>query len=77
MVRGQLANGAWMPKRRGRPRDWDNEVEVRAQKMATQIAKAIGREGSKQPHALARALELYDPRMPDILLDFWGHNGEE
>lgn len=57
--------------------DWDDEVEVRAQEMATQITKAIGREGSKQPHALARALELYDPRLPDILLEQWGHGSEE
>ena len=57
--------------------DWDQEIEKRAQEMATKISASIGREGSKQPEAFARALELYDSRMPSRLMEHWHGMDEE
>lgn len=57
--------------------DSDEWTELEAQKMATAIAKAIGSRGSTQVDAFARALELYDARMPEMLQDCWGQHGED
>lgn len=55
--------------------DFDREEanEKKANDMATALRKAIGKEGWKQPEILARALELYDSRLPEQLADFWGN----
>jgi len=53
--------------------DRDEANEKKANEMALALRKAIGKEGSKQPEILARALELYDSRLPEQLADFWGN----
>lgn len=55
--------------------DFDREEanEKKASDMALALRKAIGKEGWKQPEILARALELYDGRLPEQLADFWGN----
>jgi hypothetical protein len=45
--------------------------EARAQSMATALGKALGREAAKYPEAFARALELYDKRLPEALAEWW------
>lgn len=57
--------------------DWDERTEQEAQEMATAISKAIGKRGSKRIDAFARALELYDSRMPAMLKEIWRNGDEE
>lgn len=59
--------------------DFDREEanEKKANDMALALGKAIGKEGWKQPEILARALELYDGRLPEQLADFWGNSAED
>ncbi len=52
--------------------DQEAENEKKAQAMALELRKAIGSEGRKYPEILARALEIYSPRLPDALRDWWG-----
>lgn len=58
---------------RERP-DFDRAAadEAKAQQMATALAKALGREAAKYPETFARALELYDSRLPEALAEWWG-----
>ena len=51
--------------------DRDTADEKKAQDMALSLRKALGSEGGKYPEIFARALELYDPRLPDALADWW------
>ena len=51
--------------------DRDSANEIKAQKMAVLIVKALGREGSKYPEILARALDIYDTRLMDRLVECW------
>lgn len=54
--------------------DFDRDVadEKKAQDMALALRKALGAEGGKYPEVLARALEIYDSRLPDTLAEWWG-----
>jgi len=56
--------------------DWDVEDEKAAVAMAVAIRRAIGNRGSQKLHVLARALELYDSRLEDALMDHWGANDD-
>lgn len=51
--------------------DWDEKTEQAAQDMANRILKAIGKQGQQNHEALARALEIYDSRLPDSLREHW------
>jgi len=51
--------------------DWEAKDEKAAVEMAVAIRKAIGNRGSQKLHVLARALELYDSRLEDSLMDYW------
>ena len=74
---GDCADLSWANAKRlaeGREApDFDREVanEKKAQAMALELRKAMGTEGGKYPEILARALELYDPRLPEVLADWW------
>lgn len=48
-------------------------LEQQAQEMANRILKALGKRGHAvgQHEVLARALEIYDSRLPDALREFW------
>lgn len=51
--------------------DQDAWLEEKAQDMANRILKAIGKQGQQKHEVLARALEIYDSRLPDSLREFW------
>lgn len=53
--------------------DWEEADEKRAQSMALAIRRALGDEGGKRPDIMARALEIYDGRLPDQLAEVWGN----
>lgn len=57
--------------------DWDSANEKKAIEMALALRKAIGKEGWKNPEVLAKALELYDSRLPEQLADYWGNQEDE
>lgn len=57
--------------------EWQAADEKAAVAMALAIRKAIGDRGSKKLHVLARALELYDSRLEDALMDYWGAKDDE
>jgi len=57
--------------------DRDEANELKAKEMALSLRKALGSEGSKYPEIFARALELYDPRLPDALADWWSTPDDE
>jgi hypothetical protein len=46
--------------------------EAKAQEMALAIRRAIGSEGGKYPEILARALDIYDSRLMEQLVEWWG-----
>ena len=54
--------------------DFDQEKadEKKAQEMALALKQALGNEAAKYPEVFARALELYDTRLPDALAEWWG-----
>lgn len=54
--------------------DFDRESadEEKAQKMATALRIALGTEGAQYPQVMARALEIYDSRLPEALAEWWG-----
>ena len=51
--------------------DRDEANEKKAQEMALALRKALGTEGAKYPEIFARALEIYDSRLPDALAEWW------
>lgn len=51
--------------------DRDAWLEEKAQDMANRILKALGKQGQQKHEVLARALEIYDSRLPDSLREFW------
>lgn len=57
--------------------DWEAKDETAAIAMAVAIRKAIGNRGSQKLHVLARALELYDSRLEDTLMDYWSAKVDE
>lgn len=52
--------------------DRDEANEKKAQEMALNLRKSLGAEGAKYPEVFARALEIYAPRLPEQLADYWG-----
>lgn len=52
--------------------DWEAKDEEDAIAMAAAIGKAIGKQGHRKLHVLARALEIYDSRLEDSLMERWG-----
>lgn len=59
--------------------DFDRESadERKAQVMALKLRQAIGDEGAKFPEVMARALEIYDSRLPDQLAEWWSEPGDD
>jgi hypothetical protein len=61
--------------------DWDEANEKKAEVMALALRRALGTEGGKYPEILARALQIYDSRLPDVLAEWWSvpesEDGEE
>jgi ParB-like chromosome segregation protein Spo0J len=52
--------------------DHDEVSEKKAQEMALSLRKALGPTGgAKNLEVFARALEIYDSRLPDLLADWW------
>jgi len=54
--------------------DFDRESadEKKAQAMARALRGALGTQGAQFPHVMARALEIYDSRLPATLAEWWG-----
>ena len=54
--------------------DFDRESaeEQKAQAMAKALRTALGTQGAQFPHVMARALEIYDSRLPETLAEWWG-----
>ncbi|MBC7483082.1 MAG: hypothetical protein H7337_14575 [Rhizobacter sp.] len=57
--------------------DWKSKDEKEAIAMAAAIRKAIGDRGSKKLHVLAHALEIYDSRLADALIEHWSERDTE
>jgi hypothetical protein len=54
--------------------DWDDDrTEKEAQEIANKLVKALGQRASSRVEALARALEIFDHRLPDELRAHWGN----
>ncbi len=51
--------------------DRDEVNEKKAQDMALALRRSLGLEGAKYPEVFARALEIYDSRLPDRLMSWW------
>jgi hypothetical protein len=51
--------------------DWESEEEREAQEWAAKLLKICGKRGHQRHHVLARALEIYDPRLPNTLRQLW------
>ena len=45
--------------------------------MALSLRKALGSSGGKNPEVFARALEIYDSRLPEALADWWSIQEDE
>lgn len=79
----ELADVSWMEARRiakgqdAADIDWDDFNEKKAQEWATAFHKVFGKDASNRPEALARALELYNPRLPAILAELWSKDEED
>ncbi|MDE2394676.1 MAG: hypothetical protein KGM91_04480, partial [Burkholderiales bacterium] len=52
--------------------DWDTRTEEEAQEMANKLLGAFGKRAGRRVEAVARALEIYDSRLPMLLREFWG-----
>ena len=50
---------------------WEAAGKRKAQEWAECLQKAFRQEGGRYPTIMARALELYDQRLPDTLEDWW------
>jgi ParB-like chromosome segregation protein Spo0J len=46
-------------------------LDEQAQEMANQLLKALGKQGQQKHEVLARALWIYDSRLPDSLREHW------
>jgi hypothetical protein len=57
--------------------DRDEANEKKAQEMALALRRSLGSEGAKYPEVFARALEIYDSRLPDRLIGWWGEDDED
>jgi hypothetical protein len=58
--------------------DRDEVNEKKAKEMALSILKALGPTGgAKNLDIFARALEIYAPRLPDLLADWWSIQEDE
>jgi len=64
-------------RQRTRDVDWKSKDEKEAIAMAAAIRKAIGDRGSKKLHVLAHALEIYDSRLADALIEHWSERDTE
>lgn len=51
--------------------DRDAWMEEQAQEMANRILKALGKQGQQKHEVFARALEIYDSRLPNSLREHW------
>lgn len=77
IVGGDFRDLNWADARRfaeGREApDFDREAanEKKAKAMALELRKALGAEAGKYPEIFARALEIYDARLPESLADWW------
>jgi hypothetical protein len=56
--------------------DRDEANEKKAQVMALTLRKSLGAEGAKYPEVFARALEIYSPRLPEQLAEYWEDDEE-
>ena len=52
--------------------DRESDTEKKAQAMAMALRIALGTQGAQYPETMARALEIYDSRLPEALAEFWG-----
>lgn len=57
--------------------DYEEHSERKAQEMALALRRALGKEGAKYPEILARALDIYDTRLMDQLVDWWTGSDQE
>lgn len=80
---GELTDLTWADAKRiakgiDKPEiDWEEANAKKAQEWASVIGKAFGREAGKYPQVLAMALDLYDSRLMDSLVDWWGDRSDE
>lgn len=63
--------------RPGPERDQEEANEKRAQAMALDIRKAIGKEGGRYPQIMARALDIYDTRLMAAMYEWWKPDTED
>ena len=51
---------------------FDQRREQEAQELANKLVKHLGKHDFLRHEILARALEIYDKRLPDALREYWG-----
>ena len=51
--------------------DWEEADGKKVQEWATALTKLFGRQAGKRPELLARALDLYDTRLMDQMMEWW------
>jgi hypothetical protein len=57
--------------------DFDARLEQEAQELANKLVKSLGMHNHLRHETLARALEIYDKRLPDALREVWGPVDDE
>lgn len=57
--------------------DWAEANENKAQAMALTLRKSLGAEGARYPEVFARALDIYSPRLPEQLAEYWDDDEQE
>lgn len=57
--------------------NWEERIEKEAQQFANILAKHLGKRGHQRREAFARALEIYDGKLPGFLQEHWALESEE
>ena len=57
--------------------DMDTRLEQEAQELANRLVKTLGKSNQLRHGVLARALEIYDGRLPRALREEWGPEDED
>lgn len=80
-----LSSLTWMEafsKAKGKEQDdidWEDRLEKDAEKIAALLAKHLPKSNRKFPETFARAIEIYDTRLAENLMEHWGskEDGDE
>lgn len=57
--------------------DWEKANRQKAEQWASALVKSFGKEAGKYPEVLAMALDIYDSRLMDRLVDWWSDRSDD